>query len=214
LELESFNALYRDDSNKERNGEDSAMRAMLRFALIALLFGAIHSTAIAADGDKITFVQIAFDEIKSASPVVGEATAPLSLLKAIVNAVPQKYLDDAKGDGFDLKAIYAAVESMPEKETFELTKKDYHLLIRKQTKPAGEQVYPSWLNVKSKDIKVPIPLLITGTAVSVVQFAFSDLKLDSAALDVLVAEVKKTPPGLILKGEDKLMNSWLEIKLE
>ncbi|MEW6233787.1 MAG: hypothetical protein AB1656_00230 [Candidatus Omnitrophota bacterium] len=190
------------------------MRAMLRFAITALLYGAIHGAADAANGDKITWVQIAFDEIKSASPVTGEATAPLSLVKAIVNAIPQKYIDEAKEDGFDIKAIFAAVESMPERETFELTKKDYHLLIRKQTKAVGELVYPSWLNVKSKDFKVPIPLMITGTAVSVVQFAFSDLKLDSAALDVLVAEVKKTPPGLILKGEDKLMNSWLEIKLE
>ncbi len=154
-----------------------------------------------------------FNEVNSASPVIGGATVSLSLAKAIVAAVPPKYLKETKESGFDLVTIAQLVEAMPKDEVFELTKDDYHLQIRKFTKPVNPEEYSSTLMIRNNKFSLPIPLLITGTAVSVLQYALEDFKGMDEPLTQLINQVKQSPPGLILKGEDKLFNSWLEIYL-
>jgi len=154
-----------------------------------------------------------FSEINSASPVIGGATVSLSLAKAIVAAVPPKYLKETKESGFDLVTIAQLVEAMPVDEVFELTKDDYHLKIRKFPKEVPADAYSSTLMIRNNKFSLPIPLLITGPAVCVLHYALEEFKGMDEPLTQVINQVKQTPPGLILKGEDQLFDSWLEIYL-
>ncbi|MBD3267673.1 hypothetical protein GF373_13470 [bacterium] len=59
-----------------------------------------------------------------------------------------------------------------------------------------------------------VPLSITSMTVKLLQVAFKDLQGMDAQLAAVIGEVKKTPPAVLLKGEDKLMDSMLKISLE
>lgn len=190
------------------------MRVFLRYTIIAMLVCATHGLAFAASNSPLVWLQVSIEEINSASPIIGSATLPLPLTGAIVNAVPEKIKNDWKEDGFDVEAIFETVNAMRGDDTFALTKNDYHLVIKKFTKTPISTATPSYFKLKSNKFSLPIPLMITSTAVRVIQLAFRDLKIDNADLARVMEELKSTPPGLLLKGEDKLLDSWLEIRLE
>ena len=179
----------------------------------AMLIGLALLSPVAVQGEDIVWLQGTFQEVNSASPVTGSATMPLSLARSIVRSTPQKYLDDVKTGGFDLEAILAALEAMPMDQVFQIKRDDYHLVIHKYSAAAPE-AKPSLLFIRSDSLSIPVPLAITGTAITLLQFAIKDLKGLDQQLATLLEEVKKTPPGLLLKGEDRLMQSWLEIRLQ
>lgn len=155
------------------------------------------------------------EEIRSASPMIGHATMPLSLAKAIVDAIPPKYLKETQEAGFEIPIIAEAVESMKPNDVIDLTIHDVHIVIRKFLRPKpAEPPVPSRLQINNPDLKLPIPLFMTGTAVTLLQYVVKDFKGMDAQLTHLIEQVKMTPPGLLLKGEDRLMNTWLEIYVE
>ncbi len=155
-----------------------------------------------------------FQEINSASPVIGGATLPLSLGKAIVSAVPAQYLKESADAGFDIPTIANIIESMPAGETFELTKNDFNLVIMKKKVPIDPEASASSLVIQNEQLRLPIPLILTGTVVKALQLAFKELRGLDEPLANVINEVKQTPPGTLLKGEDRLMKSWLEIRLQ
>ncbi|MBN2329635.1 MAG: hypothetical protein JXR73_21015 [Candidatus Omnitrophica bacterium] len=178
--------------------------------LLMVFFGALGASA----QDEV-WLAGSLEEIKSASPMIGHATMPLSLAKAIVDAVPPKYLKESQEAGFEIPVIAEAVESMKPDDVFDLTIKDIHIVVRKFTKPKpAEPPAPSRLQINNPDLKLPIPLFMTGTAVTLLQYVVKEFKGMDAQLAHLIEQVKMTPPGLLLKGEDRLMNTWLEIFVE
>ncbi len=181
--------------------------------LIALILCGTFQTVCVADNGDVAWLQGTFEEVNSASPVIGKATMPLSLVQSIVEATPNKYLEEAKESGFDISAILLSVEAMQEEDHFELVKGDYRLAIHKYTQPA-QSSNVRYLYVRSENFSVPIPLSVTKVAVSVLQYAFSELDIDKNALSTMIEEIKKTPSGMILDGEDKLMEAWLKVRLE
>ncbi len=160
------------------------------------------------------WIHVFFEEVQSASPVIGHATLPLPLAKAIVDTVPPRTLEESKEEGFDILAIANAVELMPNGEEFEVSKNDYHLRITKKTVKAPPGPKPNTLRITTDQIKLPVPLGYTGMVVRLLQMTFEDLKGLEEPLANVVEEVKKTPACLLLKGEDKLLHSWMEVRLE
>jgi hypothetical protein len=180
-------------------------------ALLIISFGSFNAEAAQEE----IWLSGSLEEIKAASPIIGQATMPINLLNAIVQAVPQKYLKETKESGFDVPALYKSVEAMAPDEIFDVTINDIHLVIRKfvKHKPDVAQA-SSRLYIRTQDLSVPIPLILTGPAITLLQYIVKEFKGMDQQLSVLLEEVKKTPPGLLLQGEDRLMNSWLKILLK
>ena len=180
-------------------------------ALLIISFGSFNAEAALEE----IWLSGSLEEIKAASPIIGQATMPINLLNAIVQAVPQKYLKETKESGFDVPALYKSVEAMAPDEIFDVTINDIHLVIRKfvKHKPDVAQA-SSRLYIRTQDLSVPIPLILTGPAITLLQYIVKEFKGMDQQLSVLLEEVKKTPPGLLLQGEDRLMNSWLKILLK
>ncbi len=177
---------------------------------------------LTANSEEIIWLQGSFKEINCASPMIGAATVPMALTQAIVAAVPASYINDVKEDGIDIPLITTLVEAMPPGEKFELKQDDFHLRIVKFKKNVLPDSVATKLSIKTKELSIPaIPLFLSKPAVGALKLAMKALsvKIDDPevfgeALNKVVDEVKKTPPGILLKGEDKLMDSWLEIRLE
>lgn len=172
------------------------------------------NSATGTGAAEIVWVLASFQEVRSASPVVGQATMPLPLALAAVNSVPANVKADSRKDGFDIDIIAQAVAAMPINQTFELTKKDYNLRIRKVRASAQTDVQPSMLYINNDTVKLPIPLIFTGTAVSALQMAFEELKGMEEPLNAAMEELKRTPPGVLVTGRDTLTEGWLTITLE
>ncbi|RJP24295.1 MAG: hypothetical protein C4527_19150 [Candidatus Omnitrophota bacterium] len=183
------------------------------WVLVFCGFG-LYSQAQPAPTEEQIWLYGSFQEINSASPVIGGATLSLALAKAVVAAIPPKYLVESADAGFDIPIIATIVDSMPVGDTFELTKHDFHLVIVKQSKTVDPAVTASSLVIQNEKMRLPIPLLLTGAVVKALQLAFKELDGMDEPLAQLVTEVKKTPPETLLKGEDRLMNSWLVIRLQ
>jgi len=185
------------------------------YLLIGIGWGNISFSPLSYSEEKETvWLYGKLQEVNSASPMVGEASFPLSLARAVLAAIPPKYLKNSKDAGFDIDTISQVVESMPKGEIFEMTQNDYKIAIHKGVVSATPVAKPYSLIIRNENIKLPVPLMITGMAVKVLQMAFKDFAGLDTQLTHVFEEVKNTPPGLLLKGEDKLMNEWLEIRLE
>ncbi len=194
-------------------------RLFLYLLCVSVVYGCVdnvfaQTAADQAPKQEMVWLYGSFAEINSASPVVGAATMPLTLAKALVDAVPANYVKEANESGFDIPLIVDIVEALPAGEKFELTKNDYHLEIYKVVKTAEFDKKPTSLVIQNEQLRLPIPLILTGTVVKALQLAFKDLKGLDEELAKLVNQIKETPPGILLKGEDRLMNSWLEIRLQ
>lgn len=183
------------------------------FLSIGLLIASLGTIYTQAD-DEI-WLAGSLEEIKSASPLIGHATMPMTLARAIVSAVPPKYATETKEAGWDIETIAQAVEAMKVNDVFDLTINNMHLVIHKYIRQKPETPpSPSLLRINNPTLKLPVPLILTSTAITLLQYAVKEFKGMDAQLTILIEQIKKTPPGLILKGEDRLMNSWLEILLE
>ncbi len=181
---------------------------------IALLIISFASFSSEAAQEEI-WLSGSLEEIKAASPIIGYATMPLNLVKAIVQAVPSKYLKETKESGFDVPAIFTAVDAMETNELFDVTINDIHLVIRKfEKEKPDEPLTSSRLYISTQDFSVPIPLIMTGPAITLLQYIVKEFKGMDQQLSMLIEEIKKTSPGLLLQGEDRLMNSWLKILLK
>jgi hypothetical protein len=167
-----------------------------------------------ATGSGQPWVHIAFEEINSASPVIGEATLPLSLAMTVVDAVPQKTRDECKEEGFDLKDLRNRTRLLETGTSFSAAQEKYQLTITKIAPPVTSQALPSTLLIKTHLFPLKAPLTITNLTVKLLQLAFKDLKGMDEELTLLVEEIKKTPPTTLLTGEDKYLETSLEIGLE
>lgn len=182
--------------------------------ILASLF-IVWSGTFSASAEEEIWLSGSLVEIKSASPLIGFATMPLALAKAFVEATPPKYIKETSEEGWDVVAIAKSVEAMKINGVFDKTMNNIQLRIRKFIKPKPETPpAPSRLQINNPTLKLPIPLFMTGAAVSVLQYAIKEFKGMDAQLTKVIEQVKLTPPGMLLKGEDRLMNSWLEIRLE
>lgn len=194
------------------------MKYYSRFVCLAV-FPLVLSLPVRAE--EVIWLKGSFKEINCASPMIGAATAPQALVKAIVEAVPSIYIEEVKEDGIDIPLIVTLVEAMPVGEKFELKQDEFQLSIEKFKKEASPGDVAAKLSIKTKELSIPaIPLFLSTPAVGALKLAMKTLgvKVDdpdafSKALDKVVEEVKNTPPGILLKGEDKLLDSWLEIQL-
>jgi len=196
------------------------MNSLRNVVCTILLTGCFFITALNhfAWSEELVWLRGTFQEVNSASPVVGMATFPLELTRAVIAATPKKFLKEASEDGFHIEAIFKAVEAMPVNEKFKIVNKDIHLEIEKfvtiQETPASSGLLIIGLNSPDRNFNIPVPLALTAAAVPLLQYAMKELKGLEEELGKMLEQVKKTPPGILLKGEDKLMNSWLEIRLQ
>lgn len=186
-----------------------------RFLFVCLIFSITSSFSYS---EETVWLRGTFKEVNSASPVVGEATFPLNLTRAVIAATPKKFLDEAMEGGFNISAIFQAVEAMPVGETFELNNDEYILHIEKfavnEPEPAESKLLLIHLEETEGTTNIPVPLALTSTAIPLLQLALKELKGMEEPLSIMLDEVKKTKPGVLLIGEDKLMKSKLEIKLQ
>lgn len=184
-----------------------------RFFAFLTVTAAFWLSAAAARAEGTPWVQAAFEEINAASPMVGSATMPLDLALAMVEATPSKHLRGAAEDGFDIPAIAQKVKGLPAGAAYEVKTLRYRLVLTRFDKPPQPDASPSRLYIQTSALSVPVPLMLTGAAVSILQYAVEDLQGMDDELARVLEEVKKTPPGMLLEGRDEYMDSWLKISL-
>lgn len=184
------------------------------FSLLFLTILSLGAQPALPELKQEVWVRIAFEEIDAASPVVGEATFPVPLAKKLIAAIPPKTIKESKEDGFDIPKIAQTVETMEVGGVYKQQSKDYHLKIQKILLPTPKNVTANYLCITTAKFPLKVPLSITSMTVKLLQVAFKDLQGMDAQLAAVIGEVKKTPPAVLLKGEDKLMDSMLEISLE
>lgn len=191
------------------------MITFLRNIFISL---AITTASLPAFCEETIWLRGTFKEINTSSPVVGEATFPLELTRAVIAATPPKFLEEAMLSGFDIPVLFQSVEAMPVGETFELNKEEYQLRIEKfavnEPEPKESRLMLIHLEEPNGTTKIPVPLALTSTAIPLLQLALKELNGMEDQLAKLIEEVRKTTPGLILTGQDKLMYTKLDIKLQ
>ncbi len=189
------------------------MKTILLFCIITGLTAPLGHT------EKTVWLRGTFQEIGSASPVIGHATFTLDLTESIIRATPPKFILEAEKAGFNIEAIHASVQAMPVGETFEIqNNNEFHLQIEKFESLSTNDKPTKLLLIRMQSpngtTRIPVPLALTSTAIPLLQLALEELAGMEAQLGAMLEEVKKTPPGTLLVGEDKLMNSVLEIKLQ
>jgi hypothetical protein len=149
---------------------------------------------------------------------VGTATFPLELTRAVIAATPKKFLDEVFDSGFDIPVLFKSVEAMPVGETFEYNNDEYRLRIEKfvvdDPNPKASNLLLIHMDEPNGTTNIPVPLALTSTAIPLLQLAVKELAGMEGQLSKVIEEVRKTKPGILLTGEDKLMNSTLEIKLQ
>lgn len=191
------------------------MMTFLRNIFVCLTIATI---SIPAFCEETIWLRGTFKEINTSSPVVGEATFPLELTRAVIAATPPKFLEEAMLSGFDIPVLFQSVEAMPVGETFELNKEEYQLRIEKfavnEPEPKESRLMLIHLEEANGTTKIPVPLALTSTAIPLLQLALKELNGMEDQLAKLIEEVRKTSPGLILTGQDKLMYTKLDIKLQ
>lgn len=191
------------------------MKTFLHNSFVSL---AIFTIALPAFCEETIWLRGTFKEINTSSPVVGEATFPLELTRAVIAATPPNFLEEAMNSGFDIPVLFQSVEAMPVGETFELNKEEYQLRIEKfaVNDPAPKESKLMLIHIDEPNgrTNIPVPLALTSTAIPLLQLALKELKGMEDQLGKLIEEVRKTTPGLLLTGQDKLMYSTLEIKLQ
>lgn len=181
---------------------------------IWLIFACMGIGTLTVSAQQMPWVVASLEEIDLASPVVGAATFPISLARSVMDAVPEKYRQEALESGFDIETIEQAVIKMPYGETFSMTENGYRLVIRKLLVPMeGVEAKPSMLMVENDTINLPIPLTLTDTAIGIVTMQINELKGQEAQLREVIRHLEQTPPGVLLTGADYLTNSWLRISL-
>ena len=150
-------------------------KRILLFACIALL--SLMMGIRQGNTEEEVWLTGSLVEIKSASPLIGFATMPLSLATALVDAVPPKYLKETQEEGFNIPAISQSVKALKPNGVIDMTIKDMHLVIRKFTRPKpATPPAPYRLQINNPNLKLPIPLVLTGTAVTVLQYAVKEFK--------------------------------------
>lgn len=178
----------------------------------------ITCSSLVCFGEETVWLRGTFKEVNSASPVVGEATFPLELTRAVIAATPQKFLDEAFVSGFNIPVLFQSVEAMPVGESFEMKNDDYFLHIEKfavdEPEPVSSKLLLIHMEGADGRTNIPVPLALTSTAIPLLQLAVKELEGMEEPLGKMLEEVKKTKPGVLLIGEDKLMKSKLEIKLQ
>lgn len=164
--------------------------------------------------DETVWLHFAFAEINSASPVIGEATFPISLAQKVVAALPPKTVKECQESGFDIPKIAEAVNQLKTGEKYQNKTKEYQLKISKIPLSFPTEAKATYLAINNPKFPIKVPLSMTALAVKMLQLYDKDLKDMGPELTKVVEEIQKTPPAVLLKGEDKLMDSWLEISLE
>ncbi|MDX9753048.1 MAG: hypothetical protein RBU29_03755 [bacterium] len=173
-----------------------------------------QTLASAPVGEETIWLHIAFDEINSASPVVGEATFPVQLAHKVIAALPPKTLQECKESGFDIPVIAGLVDQLKVGQHYESTVKEYHLRVTKIARTLPAEPKATYLAVNNPKFPIKVPLTMTPVTVKMLQLYYKELKDMEQQLTAVVEEIQQTPPTLLLKGEDKLMDSWLQISLE
>lgn len=196
---------------------------MYRFFQSIIFISAVGLIWISSPGAQTTpaapvlknevWVHLSFKEIKSVSPVVGEATMPVNLAMKVLEAVPPKSMKECKESGFDLPQISQKIRKLKTGDKFEENSKEFLIKINKTVIPTAEQP-ASMLVIKNAKFPMKIPLSMTSMAIKLLQSFVKELNGMDAQLTAVLDEVKKTPPSLLLKGEDRLMQDWLEISVE
>lgn len=158
------------------------------------------------------WLQLAVDEIESASPIKALAAMPVRLATAVYNALPPRYHEDAREYGFDVRQIAQDVDRLPVGENTTIVRGTIHLRIAKFEKDEPNANRPSSLVVKMNDTSISCPLLFTGAAVKALTFLFEDLKPVKEQLGIVIENVKTVPPGRILWCTDQY--DTLEISLK
>lgn len=167
--------------------------------------------------EETVWIRGTFEE-KNSSPLIGSATVPLELTKAVVAAIPKQFLEELEYSGFDMPVLLQAVEALPVGDIFELNEDDYHLKIEKYTtndpQPARSNLLLIRLDEPDGPTRIPVPLSITSAAIPLLQYALKELKGMEEPLAKVIEEVRKTAPGLVFVGEDQFTDTTLEIKLQ
>ncbi|MBZ0256152.1 hypothetical protein K8I31_08825 [bacterium] len=186
------------------------MMIRLTFSIIVFCLG----TIFAAAQDSLTpQLRVSFEEISSSSPIVSHATMTVSLAKAFVDAMPDKWNAEIKDSGFDLSTIITLVESLRVDDSIKNESERYRLSITKKniTPPSDA---PGYLIIHSNKVRLPVPLVVTSVAVGAIQLAFREFKNKQAELTALVEEIKKSPKGMVYDMHDDYDGSWLRLSLE
>lgn len=155
-----------------------------------------------------------FQEVNSASPIIGVATMPIHLAQTVVEAIPQDVKKDSQTVGFDIDLIRKTVMAMPNDQTFELTENDYNLVIRKfvpESLPSGNA---STLIVNTQDVRIPLPLTLSDAAIGMLQYTFEELRGMDEQLRRVMQELRNVPPGELVVGKDYFSETWMRVRLE
>lgn len=186
---------------------------MMKRLTLSIFSFCIASIIAAAQGAPTPQLRVSFEEIKSVSPIISHATMTVSLAKAFVDAMPDKWGAEIKDGGFDLSTIIPLVEALRIDDSIQNESDRYRLSITKKniTPPSDA---PGYLIIHSNKVRLPVPLVVTSVAVGAIQLAFQEFKNKQAELRALVEEIKKSPKGMVYDMHDDYDGSWLRLSLE
>jgi len=180
---------------------------MMRAAAILCLF--FLPCALSTDAEP--WLQVSVDEIESASPIRVLAAMPVRLATAVYSALPERYHEDAREWGFDLKQISRDIDRMPVGEKTTIVRGTVTVHIAKFEKQEANPVRPSTLVVNVNGTTISCPLFFTGAAVKILTYLFEDLRPVRDKLAIAIDNVKIVPPGRLLWCTNQL--DTLEISL-
>lgn len=186
---------------------------MIKQLTLSIIVFCIGTIIAAAQGPPTPQLRVSFEEIRSSSPIVSHATMTVSLAKAFMDAMPDKWDAEIKDSGFDLSTIITLVESLRVDDSIKNESDRYRLSITKKNITPDSEA-PGYLIINSNKVRLPVPLLVTSAAVGGIQLVFREFKNKQAELTALVEEIKKSPKGMVYDMHDDYDGSWLRLSLE
>lgn len=160
------------------------------------------------------WLQIAFEEINYASPIVANASLTKPLADKFVKAMPPVWLTEIEDEGFNLPGLIQRVETMDKNAFVEAKTDSYHLKISKTDETIDSSDAPSYLVIETQDARIPVPLFVTSLAVNGLMYVVEEFKGMEQELSALVMELRTTPKRLLYEQTDAYDGSWMKVSLE
>ncbi len=190
--------------------------------IIALAFvasfagGEESSPASAAESKGDLWITIQLNEPgakKDDKATQATARLPLETAKIVIAAVPAKFRQEAKDEGFDLAVLHKKTEELKEGKTFTQESPPYKLVVGKERRETTDTP-ASYIRIKVEDMALDLrmPLAAAPFVVKLLTSVFKDLEgLDEPLLRV-VEQIQKLPPTDLVRATDGY--SVFEIELQ